>query len=372
MRTDSLDWPDEPRQALQDLQDLLQCFYQCPAGLIEVDGGGRVRKINPAASGMLLRAAGGADLVELFPVLGLLAPALVDLITGDPTRLGPLSIGRRVLIPLGPPDQGWLELLTARVSQDRIMLVLLDVSEERRLARHEHEFAVELQRSMLGRIDEVPGLVVSTTYRPVDAGRLVGGDWYDVVSLLDDGVGLVVGDAVGHSVSAAAVMGQLRSAIRAVAAWCEGPDDLLRRADDVAKWVEGGFCTTLTYVRLDRTTGDMSYGCAGHPPPLLIRADGAATFLNAGRRPPLACPVPTRVAVGRSRLRPGDTLLLYTDGLVERRGESLERGLDRLARCAPALGGLGTSEAAERLVEAMLVDVPTEDDVCVLVVHRPR
>ena len=137
-----------------ELERLLQFFYQCPVGLIEIDDTGRVDKINPAAVRMLAPALGG-DLAEAFPLLDRLAPGLTDVIRGDPRRLGPLATGRRIIRLPGPAPDPQFELTAVRVDHDRVMLTLVDVSEERRLARREQELAHELQQAMAHRIREL-------------------------------------------------------------------------------------------------------------------------------------------------------------------------------------------------------------------------
>jgi Stage II sporulation protein E (SpoIIE) len=216
-----------------DLEGLLQFFYQCPVGLLEITDGGAVEKINPAAARMLASALAGDDLQELFPLLDRLAPRMVAAIQSDPWRLGPLGDGQRLLVPSGFRGDDCLELLAVRVRSDRVMVVLVDVSVERRLAQREHEIVVELQRSMLGRVDPIPGLPVDVTYRTADLGLQVGGDWYDVVGLPDERGGQLVGDVVGHNLQATATMGQLRSAVRAVAPPASTPRGSLTRPTDL-------------------------------------------------------------------------------------------------------------------------------------------
>jgi Stage II sporulation protein E (SpoIIE) len=250
-----------------DLQGLLQFFYQCPVGLLEITDGGAVEKINPAAVRMLASALAGDDLRDLFPLLDRLAPQMVTAIQSDPRRLGPLGDGHRLLVPSGSHGEDCLELLAVRVRPDRVMIVLLDVSAERRLAQREHEIVVELQRSMLGRVDPIPGLPVDVIYRTADLGLQVGVDWYDVVGLADQRAGLIVGDVVGHNLQATATMGQLRSAVRAVAPSCVDPARLLEQADGLADHIEGARYATLACVVFDQRTGELAHACPGIPHP---------------------------------------------------------------------------------------------------------
>jgi hypothetical protein len=354
-----------------DLQGLLQFFYQCPVGLLEVTDGGAVQKINPAAARMLASALAGDDLQELFPVLDRLAPEMVATIQNDPRRLGPLGDGQRVLVPSGSHGDDCLELLAVRVRPGGVMIVLIDVSTERRLAQREHEIVVELQRSMLGRVDPIPGLPVDVTYRTADRGLQVGGDWYDVVGLPDQRAGLIVGDVVGHNLQATATMGQLRSAVRAVAPSCIDPAGLLDQADGFADNIEGARCATLAYVVFDPRTSQLAHACAGHPPPLVVRDDGTAAYLSGGRGPPLTRTWSPRRENAHDRLEPGDTLLMYTDGLYERRDDPAD-GLTRLRDVATGLHHLPVAQMGQRLVDEMLAGSPTEDDVCVLIIRHPE
>jgi Stage II sporulation protein E (SpoIIE) len=353
-----------------ELEGLLQFFYQCPVGLLEITDTGAIRKINPAAARMLASALAGDDLQDLFPLLHRLAPRIVVAIESDPRRLGPLGDGHRLFVPSGARGDDCLELLAVRVHYDRVMIVLIDVSAERRLAQREHEIVVELQRSMLGRVDPIPGLPVAVTYRTADLGLQVGGDWYDVVGLPDQRVVLIVGDVVGHNLEATATMGQLRSAVRAVAPTCVDPARLLEQADGFADHIEGARYATLACGVFNTRTGELVHACAGHPPPLVVRHDGEASYLCGGRGPPLTRTWTRRREYAGDRLEPGDTLVMYTDGLYERRDDPAD-GLKRLSDVAARLHHLPVAEMGQSLADEMLAGSPTEDDVCVLIARNP-
>jgi serine phosphatase RsbU (regulator of sigma subunit) len=350
-----------------ELTPLLQFFYQCPVGLFEVDNAGTVRMVNAAAVQLLAPVIGG-ELSTLFPLLGRQAPTLVEAITTDPGRLGPLTRGQRVLVPVGARRDAVLEVQAVRVAADRVMIVVQDVSAEHRLAVREREIAVELQLAMLGKADEVPGLAVGVTYRAAEAELEVGGDWYDVVALPGDRAGLFVGDVVGHNLAATGAMGQLRSALRATVQFRPEPGSLFDRADRVARQIDGARLATLGYCLLDLGSGQLDYASAGHPPPLVVRADGSAEYLGGGRGLPLGL-VSARVPrVGAaSRLAPGDALVLYTDGLYERRDEPVDERLGTLRSLAGQFRHLPPTELSRELTEAMLGGRPAADDVCVLV-----
>jgi Stage II sporulation protein E (SpoIIE) len=390
--------PEAPEH--QELLYLRQFFYQCPAGLFETDDAGIVRMVNPAAVQLLAPIIGDGDLSQLFPLLRRVAPEMVDVITRDPGQLGPLAAGRRMLIPAGADRDAWLEMQAVRVAPDRVMIVVQDVSAERRLAIREHQTAVELQLTMLGHADDIPGLATGVTYRAAAAELQVGGDWYDVIGLDDGRAMFVVGDAVGHNLSATTAMGQLRSAIRATAPYVPDPAALLTRADVLAGQISGAECATVACVLLDPATGQLSYATAGHPPILVVHADGGTTYLDGGRGLPLGVARATRRRAPRdsatqggatrdsasprgaaqsaatqsahrssamTQLAPGDLLVLYTDGLYERRRESPDVGLARLAGLAAEARGLPPSELSHALADGMLAGAAPEDDICVLV-----
>jgi serine phosphatase RsbU (regulator of sigma subunit) len=356
----------EPGQ--RELTDLLQFFYQCPVGLFELNDAGAVLMVNPAAVQLLGPVLAGDDLASLFPLLGRLAPQVLDAITRDRARLGPLTGGQRILVPVGTRQDAWLEMQAVRVAADRVMIVVQDVSAERRLALREREIAVELQLAMLGKADEVPGLAVGVTYRAAEAELEVGGDWYDVVALPDGRAGLFVGDIVGHNLAATTAMGQLRSALRATAPFRPEPDRLLRLADQMASQVDGARMATLGYGLLDLGSGELTYASAAHPPMLVARADGSARFLDDGRGLPLglvSAKVPREYAA--CQLEPGDAIILYTDGLCERRDELLDTRMDTLLELAPRFRRLPPTEMSRALTDAMLGGRAAADDICVLV-----
>lgn len=205
-------------------------------------------------------------------------------------------------------------------------------------------------------------------YRPADEHLTVGGDWYDVVRLGDGRFGLVVGDCVGHGLDAAVRMGQLRSAGRALLLARRSPAQVLGDLDEFADTLPGGAFTTVFCGVVDERSRTLTYSSGGHPPGLVIGADGSVRWLDGARGTPLTIRLHPRTQQ-TVHLTPDDTVILYSDGLVERRGESLRVGLDRLAAAARTL--LGTHalhDLPEALVDA-LVPPPPADDVA-LVVYR--
>jgi anti-sigma regulatory factor (Ser/Thr protein kinase) len=241
--------------------------------------------------------------------------------------------------------------------------------ERARLHERADDVALTLQQSMLpSALPEVAGLELTARYLPAVDSLQVGGDWYDVVALSDGRVAVAVGDVVGRGLGAATTMGQLRSALAALALSTDSPAQVLDGLERFARQVEGARLATVAYGVLDPVGGTLRYACAGHPPPLVLRPDGTTCFLEGGRST-LLCALPPEAAAARPEgtyvLVPGARLLLYSDGLVERRGESLDTGLARLARCATEVG----SEPgwSDELVRRMLVGAG-DDDVALLAV----
>ncbi|MGY1696911.1 SpoIIE family protein phosphatase, partial [Geodermatophilus sp. SYSU D00814] len=238
-----------------------------------------------------------------------------------------------------------------------------------RLYRAEQGIAQTLQLSLLPqRLPQLERLALAAQYLPGAAGTSAGGDWYDVVELGEGRVGIAVGDVVGQGPSAAAVMGQLRSALSAALLQGCPPAQALELLDRFASRLPGALASTAACLVLDWRAGTVDYALAGHPPPMLLGADGV-TFLDDGAGTVLGVPDRPPYTGSRAAVAPGTTLLLYTDGLVERRGEPLDAGLQRVARAAERLA----PSAPDRLTRDLLAEVLDEnalpDDVAVIAVR---
>lgn len=236
----------------------------------------------------------------------------------------------------------------------------------------QRQVATTLQHSML--TTELPQdarLGLSACYRPSGALLQVGGDWYDAFSLDAHRVAVVVGDVVGRGLHAAAAMGQLRSAVRALAAIDAGPARLLCLLDRFVEGVPAAQTATLAYAELDLRTGRVRLACAGHPPPVLIDATGEATLLWDGRSSPLGAELrPDARTEMTTELAVGARLALYTDGLVERRGADLDACIEALAASLSIHHLIDAPDLADSVADAMTGTDPTDDDVCLLVVQR--
>jgi PAS domain S-box-containing protein len=240
-----------------------------------------------------------------------------------------------------------------------------DVTEERR-AEREHRIASTLQRSLLPEtLPVIPGVSLAVRYQPATTGMEIGGDWYDVIPLPNGHVALAIGDVAGHGLRAAATMGQLRMALRAYALEERSPVGVVRRVRELVQRLIPSEMATLLYMVFDQESGSIAYSNAGHLPPLVIPSEGRGTYLEDALAPPLgAAPHPEYDVEASASIPPGSTLLLFTDGLVERRGVSVRNGLDRLEEEARAVGA--DLEAMCDHVLVSLLEGEVSDDVALL------
>ncbi len=253
-----------------------------------------------------------------------------------------------------------LRLLT--LAGERIALALERIS----LYEREHETAVTLQRSVLPeRMPEVERIQLAARYVPGSTGLSVGGDWYDAIELGPSRLGVAVGDVVGKGVLAAATMTQLRNALRVYALEGLKPSSVLARLNRLVD-VTGPSFATLLYAVIDTEALTCRYASAGHPPPLLVSGSTrTSVFLEGGRSVPLGAHSEVGYRQQLVRLRPGDTLLLYTDGLVERREATLDEGLERF-RAVTEKGPDELEALLDHLLEELLAAGASADDVAVL------
>jgi PAS domain S-box-containing protein len=247
----------------------------------------------------------------------------------------------------------------------RMVGTVQDVTEGKQ-AEREHRIAETLQRSLLpDRLPQIPGVLLAARYVPASTDMQVGGDWYDVLHLPDGQVGLVIGDVAGHGLRAASTMAQLRMALRSSALEELSPAAVVRRVHRLLERLAPSEIATLIYVVLDPDSGMIRFANAGHPPPLVILESGEASYLEQGLAPPLGA---TRLSDGYveavSPFPPGSTILLYTDGLVERRGASIRDGLARLKTEASAAASDLDSLCDHLLVSLAGGDV--SDDIALL------
>lgn len=230
-------------------------------------------------------------------------------------------------------------------------------------ARREHQIAETLQRSLLpDRMPDILGIAVAARYVPATADLHVGGDWYDVIQLRGGLIGLVIGDVAGHGLQAAAAMAQLRMAVRAYAVHNPSPVAVMSGLHELVRELPMAEMVTLLYVLYDPDTGTIRLTNAGHPPALLID-DEHTRYLEGGLAPPLGVLAHQHYAEATHHLRPGATLLLYTDGLVEERTQSIQNGLDRLL--AEASANVQVEALCDRVLST-LRDGEVADDIAVI------
>ncbi|MEW2275355.1 SpoIIE family protein phosphatase [Streptomyces sp. SID685] len=275
---------------------------------------------------------------------------------------GPLALwvdlgGHR---PFTSEDQLLLSLLAGHLAQGLVRAHQIDL---------QRETAIALQRAILGPAQLPDGFAVR--YEPASRPLEVGGDWYDTVALPDGRIGIVVGDCVGRGLEAASVMGQLRSACRALLLQDPGPSRTLMALDQFAASVAGALCTTVFCGVLDPGTGELTYSSAGHPPGILVHPDGTIRLLEEGRALPLA------VRPGRPRpeaaclLPARATLLVYTDGLVERRRRPLSTGIEQAGDAVQEGRDMPVEDLASAVMSRLAPASGYDDDVALLLYRHP-
>ncbi|MFJ1596061.1 SpoIIE family protein phosphatase [Streptomyces sp. NPDC088261] len=236
--------------------------------------------------------------------------------------------------------------------------------------RRHRQTAVTLQRSLLPQELEQPDdLRVAATYQPGGKDAAVGGDWYDVITLGAGRTALVIGDVMGRGVRAAAVMGQLRTAVRAYARLDLPPHEVLQLLDGLAAEIDASQIATCVYAVHDPDEGRLVYASAGHLPILVRDEDGAVERAADPTGPPLGTGGWQHTS-GSIALPPGSTAVLYTDGLVERRGEDIDEGIESLERALAGAKG-SPQVVCDRLIRSLGVTADHDDDVAVLVLQYP-
>ncbi|MEV5885383.1 SpoIIE family protein phosphatase [Streptomyces sp. NPDC052020] len=267
--------------------------------------------------------------------------------------------------PVAEGDTGGVLVFATDVTDHAEAAARLRASE-----RRQRETAVTLQHSLLPqKLEQPDDLRIAATYHPGGTEAAVGGDWYDVITLGGGRTALVIGDVMGRGVRAAAVMGQLRTAVRAYARLDLPPHEILQLLDGLAAEIDANQIATCVYAIHDPNEGRLVYASAGHLP-ILVR-DDTGTVLRADE--PTGPPLGTggwMHASGSVPLTPGSTAVLYTDGLVERRDEDLDEGIAALERALA--GATGTPKViCDRLVRSAGVTADHDDDVAVLVLQHP-
>ncbi|BBC34444.1 PAS/PAC sensor protein [Streptomyces graminofaciens] len=269
-------------------------------------------------------------------------------------------------VPIGAkPGDGGVLIFAADVTDHAEAAERLRASE-----RRQRETAVTLQRSLLPQeLEEPDDLRIAAVYHPGGTETAVGGDWYDVITLGGGRTALVIGDVMGRGVRAAAVMGQLRTAVRAYARLDLPPHEVLQLLDGLAMEIDANQIATCAYAVHDPNEGRLVYASAGHLPILVRDESGMVQRADEPTGPPLGTGGWMHSS-GSIPLGPGSTAVLYTDGLVERRNEDLDEGIAALERALA--GATGTPQViCDRLVRSTGVTADHDDDVAVLVLQHP-
>jgi serine phosphatase RsbU (regulator of sigma subunit) len=274
----------------------------------------------------------------------------------------------------GPHSEA--ELRTAEIASRRAALAL----DNARLAAANQQVAERLQRSLLSPPVQPDHLELAVRYRAATRGVSIGGDWYDAFLQPDGDTVVVIGDVMGHDIEAAAAMGQVKTLVRAIAFdRLEEPAGVLRRVDHALVGLAVPTMATALVCRIEQTPAQREQGLrrvrwstAGHPEPMLLFADGSVTDLSAPVGPPLGIGWRGPRADGTATVPQGATLLLFTDGLFERRGVPLDDGRDQLRRLLACSSGEPLDDLCDRLLAGMLGG-GAEDDVALLAVraHPP-
>ncbi|MEU0072033.1 SpoIIE family protein phosphatase [Streptomyces sp. NPDC006332] len=248
---------------------------------------------------------------------------------------------------------------------------LQDINDRLRQAHaREREVALALQAAMLPAPGPIGPHEAAVRYRPAVGALNVCGDWYDLVDLPGDNLAVAVGDVVGHGLGAACTMGQLRSALSAACRVADGPARALEALGLYARFVEGAEATTVVTTFIDWDSHTVTYSCAGHPPPALVDPEGNVTFLDEATDPPLAArPEHLPRPQARASFTEGSTLVLYTDGLVERRDEDIDTGLARLADSLSRHRHADVEPLSDALLTDLLPAGGSADDTALIVIR---
>jgi serine phosphatase RsbU (regulator of sigma subunit)/anti-sigma regulatory factor (Ser/Thr protein kinase)/transcriptional regulator with GAF, ATPase, and Fis domain len=296
-----------------------------------------------------------------------------DLLTANTTKPG--TAGIAVQHPEGVLVV-WIELAEQRpfTLEDQTLLTVLAGRLGQGLHRvhrvdQQRETALALQHAILGPAHLPPGFAVR--YQAASRPLQVGGDWYDIVDLEDGRIALIVGDCVGHGLAAATVMGQVRSACRALLLCHPSPRAALEGLDSFAARLPGAQCTTAVCAVLNPDTGELVYSSAGHPPPILVHADGTTRTLDDGHTIALGVRPDWCRPEAHVTLPARTTLLLYTDGLVERRRSALDHGISRVAAVAQDGRASTLDDLADQIMSRLAPSGGYQDDVVLLLYRHP-
>jgi sigma-B regulation protein RsbU (phosphoserine phosphatase) len=280
----------------------------------------------------------------------------VPLLSGE-SVLGVLHVGRLVDRPFGPQDVDLLQVVAERVAgaiQTRLLAI-------------ERAAAGLLERSLLpGTLPSCPGLEFAARYAPAEA-RTVGGDWYDLFTVPSGQLWIVAGDVAGHGLEAAVVMGRIRSALRAYTLLDVPPDTVLDLVGRKVDHFEIGTIATVACAVTESPFDSVTLAVAGHPPPIVAAPGRPTEFAPVDVGPPLGMGFAVPRTSTTVALAPGAVMAFYTDGLVERRGESIEVGLERLRA---TIRPVSPDRVAREVMHQLLADIVPADDIALVIIRR--
>jgi PAS domain S-box-containing protein len=290
-------------------------------------------------------------------------------------RAGGMSGGMMTVLS-GADAVLWFEYPEPRATSDEDRILVAGLIGHLSLAvQHVRQFEIAreasltLQRTMMPTTKPPVGFAVR--YEPAVSPLEIGGDWYDVLAIGDHQIGVVVGDCVGSGLSAAAVMGQLRSSARVLLINGTAPARLLDELDSAAALIPGAYCTTVFVCTIDTDTGEMTYSSAGHIPALLAVTGVLPETLTGATSVPLAVQKTGPRPEASKSLPPGSTLMLYTDGLVERRDGMIDNGIQRAGRVLSDMIEFPAEAVADVVLSQLAPTEGFDDDVAIVVYRRP-
>jgi serine phosphatase RsbU (regulator of sigma subunit)/anti-sigma regulatory factor (Ser/Thr protein kinase) len=274
--------------------------------------------------------------------------------------IGVMHIGTLVRRDFDEDDVTLLQLAADRAA---LAIDMARISEQRAVT-------AIMQRSLLpDALPEIPGMRFSAKYLPAGSGVKIGGDWYDVFQLANGHLAFVIGDVVGRGVLAASVMAEIRTALRAYMVQGHKLTEVVSMLNELLVSMGRRRGATLLLLKLDPQAEELEAVAAGHLPPLLIDPDGRARLLEEKHGLPVGVRTGHDYEASHHPFPTGSRLLLYTDGLIERRNESIDAGLQRLTAAAQAAGQRADSPLADGVYRALLDETPLEDDVALLAIE---
>lgn len=374
-------WVSDESSRIAALLDTL--LQQAPVGFAFIDRDFRFSHVNhrlAETNGLTVAEHLGRTIHEIVPDLAEQAAPVLRRVFDDGESLSGIEISGTTPARPGVTrvwEEGFYPVRAPGLGIIGAGVVVVEVTDQRReqaalreIAQREREIARRLQAGLLPTsTPDLDGYELCARYEAGTTGLRVGGDWYEVVEIRPGDIAIVVGDAVGHDLDAAIAMSQIRNALTGLGHAHDDPATVVEQLDEYAGHTPEAFASTLFYARLDPSTGELRYTLAGHHPPLLVHRDGGHDWFDAKPGPPVG--VTGRRTTATCQLEIGDSLVCYTDGLVEHHDEPIEAGRQRLLDIATA----GAGNELESSVSDLLARVPNPerlDDIVVLAIRRTR